>query len=217
MFNWIADSRQRLLNWWIFTYTLAGFFMILWQIYTVIYAFNKFTVTDNSIITIVCGMVGLVTVTCLKTDSIRGWAVSHPWLLALTGSLVDGVTEYFLLVDPIVKFICDAFATHMWFNIWAIQGEERYNAILNKEAKIRVKFHLNQNIGHYLSVIAASLIALFIPNIPIDWVVWMSMGTCCFCYFLTATRFVAADTYMKNHNLKYPYQEEDNEEDEDEE
>ena len=205
MFNWIAKTEDRLLRFWLLTFTSAGFFLTLWGIYTLIYAFNRFTVLDNTTITLTGGLVCLVTVTCLKTQTIRGWVVVHPWICAFIGSLVDGLTEYFLLTDPIVKFICDAFATYMWFQIWVIQGEERLQSILDYSANKRIRFKLNQDICRSVGIIGASLVAMFFPDIPIEWVVWLSIISCVFSYYFSACRYVAADVFMRNHGLKYPY------------
>lgn len=207
-FEWVAAEEKRLLNWWIFTRSFAACTLTLWSLYTVIYAYKHFTVPDKSIISIVGCFMTVITIVSMRSNpTIRKWIVHHPWTMATLGSIVDGVTEYFILINPLVKFIFDAISTYLWFELWAIQGQERINAILNYSPNKRVVFRMSTDIWTSVAVLVASIIGLFV-ELPIVFVAWASIVCTCVSYFLSTTRFVISDIYMRNHNIPYPYLEE---------
>lgn len=204
-YNYIGDDLQRVLHWRITTIAIASFFRSLCQVYTTIYAYNQFTTTDESIIVLVGSVLGILALMYVRRDTIRGWVVSHTWTVVTITFIIDGLTEYFLLINPLVKFICDAIAIYLWYEIWAIQIEERIQAILNTDAKRRIRFNINASMCNRVGIGLGAAVVLVVPTLPIEPVVYFSMTSCWLATFLSGTSLKCADVYMERHNIKYPY------------
>lgn len=204
-YDYVGSDLQRVLHWRIIVLFLDAFFRTLCSVYTIIYAYNKFTTTDESIIVLVGSILGIVTLMYVKQDAIRGWVVHHTWTVVIMTFIVDGLTEYFILVNPLVKFVGDAIALYLWFEIWSIQIEERIQAILNHDAKRRIQFSINKSIARRIGVGLGAIVVLIFPTMPIEPVVYFSMTTCWLTTFLGGTTFKCADIYMARHNIRYPY------------
>ena len=181
------DNIQK---YWILSYVFNVWQMLWTNAYTMVYAYNRFTVDDKAILVLMEAVISLVAIMFISRKSIRRWA------------LLDGVTEYLLLVDPLYKYMFDLISLCIFFNLWKVQNQERMNTLFSDPVR-RTNMDISINMATFVGGIIAGVMAIvFKPNIKV--VVWMAIFLNSASYYISMFRFILADKYAKEHGLVYP-------------
>ena len=199
------DNIQR---YWILSYVFNVWQMLWCNSYTMIYAYNRFTVDDKALLVLMEAVISLMAMLFIARKPIRRWVNRHPVVLASIGALLDGTTEYLLLVDPLYKYSFDLISLCIFFNFWKVQNQERMNTLFSDPVR-RTNMDISINMATFVGGILAGVMAIiFKPDIVV--VVWLSIFLNSTSYYISMFRFILADKYVAEHGLVYPCMREEN-------
>lgn len=201
LFNTAVPTRDTCQFWWTITVFLFSVTKSYCLMFTSMYAWHHLESADKALVDTVLAALNMAMTYVLCSQYFRNWVVTNKWKLAILGALVDGPTEWLLIVSPFTTWMFNAFSCAFIFSTWRIQGQVRKTAIWpGVQERADIELHIDR--AAYCGVMLGCMTAYFLPATNIVLVIAASGCLEIITYFTSTWRFEIADRYIKQNGLK---------------